>query len=99
MSDWGIPIWRRWRLLCGVLAISLLSACAGQRPNQAAALPSWNDGPSRRAIVEFVRTVTTPGATGYVAEADRVAVFDNDGTLWSEQPAYFELLFSLDRVK
>ena len=35
MSDWGIPIWRRWRLLCGVLAISLLSACAGQRPNQA----------------------------------------------------------------
>ncbi|MFY3329370.1 HAD family hydrolase [Achromobacter xylosoxidans] len=99
MSDWGMQVWRRWRLLCGVMAIGLLSACAGHRADPAATLPSWNDGPSRRAIVDFVRTVTTPGGAGYVAEADRIAVFDNDGTLWSEQPAYFELLFSLDRVK
>ncbi|PZM09838.1 haloacid dehalogenase [Rhizobium tubonense] len=63
------------------------------------ALPSWNDGKAKSDIVAFVNKVTTHGGDGYVAPEDRVAVFDNDGTLWSEQPFYFQLGFTFDRVK
>src|SRR5262245_3593778 len=62
-------------------------------------LPSWNDGPARRALIDFVTRVTTAGSPAFVAPAERIAVFDNDGTLWAEQPAYFQLLFAIDRVK
>jgi len=62
-------------------------------------LPSWNDGPGKSAIIEFVSKVTTPDSSGFVPEPERVATFDNDGTLWAEQPMYFQLLFALDRVK
>jgi phosphoserine phosphatase len=62
-------------------------------------LPSWNDSEARRAIVDFVSRVSTRGGPDYVPEPERIAVFDNDGTLWSEQPAYFQLLFAIDRVK
>ncbi|CDM58771.1 MULTISPECIES: HAD family hydrolase [Rhizobium] len=62
-------------------------------------LPSWNDGKSKQAIVDFVNKVTTEGGADYVAPEDRIAVFDNDGTLWTEQPFYFQLGFILDRVK
>lgn len=62
-------------------------------------LPSWNDGPSKIAIVDFVERVTTKGNPDFVPPADRIAVFDNDGTLWAEKPAYFQLLFAIDRVK
>ena len=63
------------------------------------ALKSWNDGPAKRAIVEFVAKVTKEAGPDYVAPSDRIAVFDNDGTLWSEQPMYVQLAFVLDRVK
>ena len=63
------------------------------------ALPSWNDGKTRQAIEAFVQRVTTPGSPDFVPPADRIAVFDNDGTLWSEQPMYVQLAFVLDRVK
>jgi phosphoglycolate phosphatase-like HAD superfamily hydrolase len=63
------------------------------------ALASWNDGPTRQAIVDFVARVTTTGGPDYVKPEERIAVFDNDGTLWTEQPAYTQLLFALDRVK
>jgi phosphoserine phosphatase len=62
-------------------------------------LPSWNDGPAKKRIIEFVQTVTDQTSKDFVKPADRIAVFDNDGTLWSEQPAYFELLFAFDEVK
>jgi len=62
-------------------------------------LPSWNEGKSKQAIVDFVKKVTTEGGSDYVAPEDRIAVFDNDGTLWTEQPFYFQLGFMLDRVK
>lgn len=61
-------------------------------------LPSWNDGPAKQAIVNFVTRVTTPGGEDFVAEAERVAVFDNDGTLWPEQPLYVQYVFAFDRV-
>lgn len=62
-------------------------------------LPSWNDGPSKQAIVKFVTQTTRQGSPKYIDPAERIAVFDNDGTLWSEQPAYFQALFALDRIK
>ncbi len=65
----------------------------------AAELSNWNDSESRQQIVDFVEKVTKQGSRDYVAPADRIAVFDNDGTLWTEQPYYFQLAFILDRVK
>lgn len=62
-------------------------------------LPSWNDGPARKAIVQFVARVTQRNGPDFVPPAERIAVFDNDGTLWAEQPLYFQGLFALDRVK
>jgi phosphoserine phosphatase len=62
-------------------------------------LPSWHDGAARNAIVSFVARVTTAGGPSFVPPAERIAVFDNDGTLWSEQPMYVQLAFALDRVK
>jgi len=62
-------------------------------------LASWNDGPNRQAILDFVSRVTDPGNSEFVPAAERVATFDNDGTLWAEQPLYFQLLFALDRVR
>jgi hypothetical protein len=62
-------------------------------------LSCWNEGPSKRAIIHFVTSVTTPGSADFVPPQERIATFDNDGTLWSEQPMYFQLIFALDRVK
>jgi phosphoglycolate phosphatase-like HAD superfamily hydrolase len=62
-------------------------------------LPSWNETASKKAIVTFVDRVTKQGSPEFVPEAERIATFDNDGTLWAEQPMYFQLLFALDRVK
>jgi phosphoserine phosphatase len=62
-------------------------------------LPSWNDGESKTAILDFVGRVTKEGGPDFVAVAERIAVFDNDGTLWAEQPVYFQLAFAFDRVK
>jgi phosphoserine phosphatase len=62
-------------------------------------LPSWHDGASKAAIMDFVTRVTAEGGPDFVAPEERIATFDNDGTLWSEQPLYFQLLYALDRVK
>jgi hypothetical protein len=62
-------------------------------------LPSWNDGPTKQAIIKFVQEVTDKTSPKFVAPAERIAVFDNDGTLWVEHPMYTQLAFALDRVK
>lgn len=82
-----------WVALVATIGINLPVAIAQD------ALPSWNDGTAKAAIVEFVARVTRQGGTDYVTPAERVAVFDNDGTLWSEHPMYVQLAFSFDRVK
>jgi phosphoglycolate phosphatase-like HAD superfamily hydrolase len=64
-----------------------------------APLPSWNEGPTKQSIVSFVRGVTTTGGPQFVKPEDRIAVFDNDGTLWSEQPMPFQFAFVIDRLK
>jgi haloacid dehalogenase-like hydrolase len=66
---------------------------------QSGPLASWNDGAAKRAITDFVASVTREGGPDFVQPAERIAVFDNDGTLWSEHPMYFQLAFALDRVK
>ena len=62
-------------------------------------LPSWNDTAPKKAIFDFVARVTKQGSSDFVPEGDRIATFDNDGTLWAEQPMYFQILFALERVK
>lgn len=62
-------------------------------------LPSWNDGATKQAIISYVNDVTNPQSANFIAVPDRIATFDNDGTLWTEQPVYFQLFFALDRVK
>ncbi|MBK7768479.1 MAG: haloacid dehalogenase-like hydrolase [Sulfuritalea sp.] len=61
-------------------------------------LPSWNEGKSKQSVVDFVTRVTRSGGSDFVPVAERIATFDNDGTLWAEQPMYFQLLFALHRV-
>jgi hypothetical protein len=88
--------------LAFLMAAALASVVRAEGPAMSAVadpLPSWNDGAAKKAIVEFVTKVTTQGAPGFVPAAERIAVFDNDGTLWAERPMPFQLLFALDRVK
>ena len=72
---------------------------AATAASAASALPSWRDGASRQANVRFVEAVTRPGPPEFVPPSERIAVFDNDGTLWSEQPLYFQFFFLLDQVR
>ncbi|HKB36722.1 MAG TPA: hypothetical protein VKD72_09725, partial [Gemmataceae bacterium] len=62
-------------------------------------LASWNDGAAKKAIIDFVAKVTKEGSPDFVPPAERIATFDNDGTLWCEQPMYFQVLFAFDRIK
>jgi len=84
-----------------LLATALVSVLAFTAAISHAAdpLPSWNNGKAKQSIVDFVEKVTKPGSPDFVPAAERIATFDNDGTLWAEQPMYFQLAFALDRVK
>jgi hypothetical protein len=62
-------------------------------------LPSWNEGATKQAILDYVNGVTTEGSANFIPVSERIATFDNDGNLWSEQPAYFQLFFAIDRIK
>jgi phosphoserine phosphatase len=73
--------------------VLVASGCASEP------LPSWNDTPTRRAITAFVADAADPASPGFVPAAERIAVFDNDGTLWAEQPMYFQAFFIFDRIK
>jgi hypothetical protein len=79
-----------------VLMISFSALAAAQNKD---ALPSWNEGKAKQSIVDFVARVTKPGTADFVAPAERIATFDNDGTLWAEQPMYFQAFFVFDRIK
>ena len=84
-------------LLCVFSAIagcSIVDDTLGTDP-----LPSWREGDTKHAIIAFVQSATVSDSTAYVAPSQRIAAIDNDGTLWSEQPAYFQLLYTIDKVK
>jgi hypothetical protein len=88
------------RTLLTVFTLGLVLVFGGPASSQTVdSLPSWNDGKSKQSIIEFVAKVTEKGPSDFVPPAERIAVFDNDGTLWAEQPMYFQLLFALDRIK
>ncbi|HKB01575.1 MAG TPA: HAD family hydrolase [Gemmataceae bacterium] len=90
----------RTTLVTAALVAATVSPPAFSQSNAPAdPLPSWNEGPSRKAVLDFVAKVTAKDSKSFIPPAERVAVFDNDGTLWSEQPMYFQLAFALDRVK
>lgn len=84
----------RTAALACVAAAALAGGARAEDP-----LASWNDGGAKKAILDFVAKTTQAGAPAFVPAAERIAVFDNDGTLWAEQPMYFQFLFMLDRVK
>lgn len=86
---------------CFVLGIIVCSGWQSEERLRASedGLPSWNAGPSKQAIVDFVARTTREGGADFVPERERIATFDNDGTLWAERPMYFQLFFALDRVK
>lgn len=89
-------------ILCGLIS------CGQQSEKETAAttpvatqdpLPSWNEGSTKTAILDYVSSVTNPDSPDFIPIEDRIATFDNDGNLWSEKPVYFQLLFAIDRVK
>src|SRR5215510_14235755 len=82
--------------------LALAGLCALMVPLSASAtdpLPSWNETAPKKAIIDFVEKVTKEGSPDFVPPSERIAVFDNDGTLWCEQPMYFQGLFMMDRIK
>ena len=79
--------------------ITIVLSCFAFGVAEAQQLSSWNDGASKTAIISFVKKTTTPGSSDFIKPEERIAVFDNDGTLWAEQPMYFQLAFALDRIK
>jgi phosphoserine phosphatase len=83
-------------LVCGCL---LAIACSVDPVRAEDPLPSWIDGAAKQSIISFVARVTAEGSTDFVPPAERIATFDNDGTLWSEQPMYFQAFFIFDRIK
>lgn len=82
------------RCLTIIAAVILTAGTAVADP-----MPSWNDGPSKQKIIDFVEATTRNGGPDFISSSKRIAVFDNDGTLWAEQPIYFQLAFAFDRIK
>ena len=83
---------RPFLTLSAAIAFIALPVCADP-------LPSWNDTAAKASIIDFVARVTDPTSSDYVTPADRIATFDNDGTLWSEKPVYFQGFFAIDRLR
>lgn len=81
-----------------LLFLSLLFVFSGSAFAQDP-LPAWNDGPAKKAIIRFIQETTQPNSTEFIPPEERIAVFDNDGTLWSEQPIYVQIAFAIDRIK
>src|SRR5882757_77255 len=85
-------------LLPALSAPFLPSQVSAQGTTPTAALPSWNDGPAKQAILDFVRDTTERGGSKFVPPEERIATFDQDGTLWVEHPVYSQVVYCLDRV-
>src|ERR1700753_2057314 len=89
----------RRTLLVLFVAAGLAASARTVALAQSDPLPSWNDGAVKKSITDFVVRVTTEGNADFVPPAERIATFDNDGTLWTEQPYYFQLAFAIDQIK
>jgi phosphoserine phosphatase len=94
-----VPVSRRSLLAAATASAGLLTVAAESVAQaQEQSLPSWNDGPARQAIRDFVRATTDPSSQDFVPRDDRIATFDQDGTMWVEHPLYTQAMFALDRV-
>lgn len=80
-----------------IATVSVAPYAEAQPQMQADALASWNNGPAKQAILDFVRTTTDRSSSDFIAPEDRIATFDQDGTLWVEHPIYTQAMFALDR--
>jgi phosphoglycolate phosphatase-like HAD superfamily hydrolase len=85
-------------MVASVLLLATSLILAAQALAQSDPLPSWNDGSAKKAIVEFVQATTTQGSPQFVVPAERIATFDQDGTLWVEHPMYSQVIYCLERV-
>ncbi len=93
---------RRIKFIFSLLIVFSIFSCSTNSTSEDKTLdplPSWNKGSTKSAIIEFVNDVTNPQSVNFIEVADRIATFDNDGNLWSEQPFYFQLFFAIDMVK
>jgi hypothetical protein len=92
--------WSIRLILLTALASAMLAPASApaQTVTAGGLLPSWNDGPAKQAIIDFVRTTTDRSSPSYVSPEDRIAVFDQDGTLWVEHPMYTQVVYGLERV-
>jgi haloacid dehalogenase-like hydrolase len=91
-----LPVQHNPKVITGAVALALVLCLSAHAADP---LPSWNAGTAKSSIVDFVEKVTKPGSPDFVAPEQRIAAFDNDGTLWIEQPMYVQLAFVLDRVR
>jgi hypothetical protein len=82
-----------------LLGVLIYTFALGQTKSNTDPLPAWNEGTAKKNILAFVSDVTDPKSRNYIPVEERIAVFDNDGTLWPEQPVYFQFFFAMDRVK
>ncbi len=98
-AEGGFAVFNVARISAQVLGIcAALLLMAGHVGAQTDPLPSWNDGRAKKTIVEFVQATTTQGGAKFVPPAERIATFDQDGTLWVEHPVYSQVIYCLDRV-
>jgi phosphoglycolate phosphatase-like HAD superfamily hydrolase len=95
MSSFALLTWTRRHVVCAVVGLLFAAAPAFAQSDP---LPSWSEGPARQAIVSFVKATTEPGSPDFVAPDERIATFDQDGTLWVSHPIYTQVVFVLDRV-
>src|ERR1700674_1143309 len=97
-SGWGFFLRARGRTIM-TTSVSPTTFALDERARGETPLPSWNESPTKQSLINFVREVSTTGDPQFVKPEDRIAVFDNDGTLWSEQPMPFQLAFIFDRLR
>lgn len=98
---------KHFKNLAIVIFIGFMISCSpegtensgNQALNNEDPLPSWNEGSTKSAVLNYIEDITNKDGENYIEVSDRIAVFDNDGTVWSEQPAYFQLAFTMDRIK
>jgi len=93
------PITRRRMIAMSLASLAVVQGVTATFAQSDTPLASWQKGPTRDRIIAFVEASLKEGEPGYIAPADRIAVFDNDGTLWCEKPVYFQLFFALDRIR
>ncbi len=106
LGDWPLEylnIYKRMNqvnvFLSGVIVVLFAACTSNKKMENQDPLPSWNEGVVKSEIIDFIQKTTDPENDAFIQKEDRIATFDNDGTLWAEQPAYFQLLFAFNQIQ